>query len=56
MRDRRTEQAHDSPLGPGGLPPFLQVTNISKTYGRQTALRDVSFAVAPGASAVTWCS
>jgi ABC-2 type transport system ATP-binding protein len=48
VRDRRTEQAHDSPLGPGGLPPFLQVTNISKTYRRQTALRGVSFMVSPG--------
>jgi len=48
VRDTRDEPAHHSLLAPGGPPPFLQVTGISKTYGRQTALRDVSFVVAPG--------
>lgn len=28
--------------------PFLQVTGISKTFGRQAALRDVSFSVRAG--------
>jgi len=48
VRDTRDEPAHHSLLAPGGPPPFLQVTGISKTYGRQNALRDVSFVVAPG--------
>jgi len=47
MRDTVVGHVHDSPRL-GELPPFLQVTDISKTYGRQTALLGVSFAVAPG--------
>ena len=47
MPDTPDGQVQHSPR-PGELPPFLQVTDISKTYRRQTALRGVSFMVSPG--------
>ncbi len=47
VRDTPVGHVHHSPR-PDERPPFLQVTDISKTYGRQTALLGVSFTVAPG--------